>query len=275
LTLDVADVNRNGYAEIIVTSVVGDNLQSYILEYEEGKFRKIIEKADWYFRVLDHPKDGPLLMGQRMGSEGIPVGPIYSFVWKKKSFEKGPKMDFPKETNIFGLALADIRNQGTLDAVTLDESGQLRIQSADGKFTWRSKSRFGGTNVSYDTKKKKEFDVNLKDALDARIFIPGRILIKDLDGDGSNELIINANHASTTFFKRVRTFETGEIYDLVWEEGNFATNWKTREINGYIADYQVKDVDDDGEEDLVVGVVNLEGVLDRKGTSNIFFFKLF
>ena len=275
LTLDVADVNRNGYAEVIVTSVVGDNLQSYILEYEEGKFRKVIEKADWYFRVLDHPKDGPLLMGQRMGSEGIPVGPIYNFVWKKKSFEKGPKMDFPKETNVFGLALADIRNQGRLDTVTLDESEQLRIQSADGKFAWRSRARFGGTSNSYDTKKKKEFSVGYKDALDARIYIPGRILIKDLAGDGSNELIINANHASTRFFRRVRTFESGEIYNLVWEDGNFATNWKTREIDGYIADYQVKDVDDDGEEDLVVGVVNGDSVLDRKGTSNILFFKLF
>ncbi|MGA2468844.1 MAG: FG-GAP-like repeat-containing protein, partial [Thermodesulfobacteriota bacterium] len=41
LTLDVADLNRNGHAEIIVTSVVEDNLRSFILEYEEGKFRKI------------------------------------------------------------------------------------------------------------------------------------------------------------------------------------------------------------------------------------------
>ncbi len=41
LTLDVADVNRNGIAEIIITSVVEDNLRSFILEYEEKKFRKI------------------------------------------------------------------------------------------------------------------------------------------------------------------------------------------------------------------------------------------
>src|SRR4030042_4757432 len=56
LTLDVAAVNRNGTAEIIVTSVVEDDLRSFILEFEEGKFRKITEKAGWYFRVLEHPK---------------------------------------------------------------------------------------------------------------------------------------------------------------------------------------------------------------------------
>ncbi len=121
LTLDVADVNRNGYAEIIVTAVAGDDLRSFILEFEEGKFRKITEKAGWYFRVLDHPKDGPTLMGQKMGSDGLFTGPIYKFLWKKKSFEKGPKMPFPKETNIFGLALATIRNKETLDLIVLDD----------------------------------------------------------------------------------------------------------------------------------------------------------
>ena len=77
-------MNRNGIAEIIVTSVVEDNLRSFILEYEEGKFRKITEKAGWYFRVLEHPKEGPILMGQQRGSEGIFVGPIYQICLEEK-----------------------------------------------------------------------------------------------------------------------------------------------------------------------------------------------
>ena len=108
LTLDVADFNRNGHAEIIVTSVVEDDVRSFILEYEEGKFRKITEKTNWFFRVLVHPKEGPILLGQQRGSEGLPVDPVYRMVWKKKSFEKGPKMPFPKGTDIFGVAMADI-----------------------------------------------------------------------------------------------------------------------------------------------------------------------
>ena len=53
------------------------------------------------------------------------------------------------------------------------------------------------------------------------------------------------------------------------------TNWKTREIKGYITDFQLKDADNDGEEDLVVAVVDTGGMFDRKATSNILFFKLF
>ncbi len=277
LTLDVADVNRNGYAEIIVTSVIEDNLQSFILEYEEGKFRTITKKANWYFRVLDSPKDGPTLMGQRMGSEGIFVGPIYKFIWKKNSFEKGPQMPFPKDTKIFGMISADIRNQGTSDAIMLDDMGRLRINSPDGKFSWRSRELFGGTKNFYETKKKTDpvFSYKDKDAVFWRVYIPGKILIRDLDGDGINELIINRNFGSLGLLEKAKTYETGEIYNLVWDGSLLTTNWKTREINGYISDFQVRDVDNDGEEELVAAVVDFGGITDRKGTSNILFFKLF
>jgi hypothetical protein len=97
LTLDVADVNRNGYAEIVVTSVIDDNLKSFILEYEEKKFKKITEKANWFFRVLDHPKDGPILIGQTMGSEGTSSGRIADWkeVFLKRSEDAFPAMSAP------------------------------------------------------------------------------------------------------------------------------------------------------------------------------------
>jgi TolB-like protein len=276
LTLDVADVNRNGVAEIIVTSVVLDELRSFILEYEGGKFRKIAEKENWYFRVLDHPKEGPLLMGQRMSSEGLVSGPIYRFVWKKTSFERGPKMDLPKEAKIFGLTVADIRSQGTSDCVILEDSERLNIISADGKFSWRSKVLYGGTNNFYDTKKKRDPGWAYKEqGPDWRVYIPGRIIAKDLDGDGLKEVIINTNHRSSRLSDRGRNYESGEIYSLVWQDGDLDTQWKTREINGYISDFQLRDVDNDGDEELVVAVVDLGSITDRKVTSNILFFKLF
>jgi len=281
LTLDVADVNRNGVAEIIVTSIVEDDLRSFILEYEEGKFRKITEKSNWFFRVLDHPKDGPTLMGQRRGSEGIAVGPIYKFIWQKKSFEKGPKMPFPKETNIFGLALAGIREKDKSDFIVLDDLERLRIVAPNGKYLWSSGDNFGGTNNFYDTWKKKDIVYRSGTAPPWRVYIPGRIVTKDLDGDGFYEVIINQNSSSgTRLFDRVRNFNKGVIYNLAWDDTTLTPNWKTREINGYISDFQVKDVDNDGEEELVIAVVlppeeGVEGIFSKKVRSNIHFFKIF
>jgi TolB-like protein len=275
LTLDVADVNRNGLAEIIVTNMVDDNLRSFIVEFEEGRFKKITEKSGWFFRVLEHPKEGPVLMGQQMGSEGIIVGPIYKMVWKKTSFEKGQKMPFPSGTKLFGLALIEARAKGSLDTLVLDDFSRLRIVDSKGNYAWSSSDHLGGTNNYYETTKKKEEPYRPKDSPPWRVYVPGRILVRDLDGDGTDEVIINKNDSSTYgIFGRIRSFEKGEIDDLVWEENAFVTNWKTREIAGYISDFQVRDIDNDGENELVVAVVNPSGVLERKSTSNILFFKL-
>ncbi len=285
LTLDVADVNRNGHAEIIVTSVAEDDLRSFILEYEEGKFKKIAEKAGWFFRVLEHPKEGPTLIGRRMGSEGIAVGPIYKFIWKKKTYEKGPKMPFPTETSLFGTTVGDIRGNGKIEIISFDKTNCLNIISEKGKTQWRSRDNFGGSNNFYDTRKKWEPVYKPTDVIPWRTYIPGRILVRDLDGTGTPQLVVNKNQFTTgQLFDRVRSYDKGEILNLVWDEDRLIPNWKTREIDGYIADYQVKDADNDGEVDLVVAVVSPavsipdEGIitaLSKKKTSNILFFKLY
>ena len=280
LTLDVADLNRNGYAEIIVTSVVGDDVRSFILEYEEGRFKKISEKSSWFFRVLALPKEGPVLVGQQRGSDGLPVDPVYRMVWKKKSFEKGPKMNFPAGTGIFGVATADLQGDGKLKTIFLDKYDRLIVLSQDGKTEWKSADKFGGTDNSYDTKKKRRDD--FRDDSAWRYYIDGRILVKDLNGDGTPQIIVNKNEADTTLFERVRSFDKSEIHGLVWDENQLVPAWKTRPVNGYIADYQVKDVDNDGNEELVVAVVNsapagegIAGILSNKKVSNVYFFKLY
>jgi len=279
LTLDVRDVNRNGFAEIIVTSVVEDNLASFILEFEQGKFRKITEKAGWYFRVLEHPNEGPILMGQKMGSDGVFVGRIYKFVWKKKTFERGPKMPFPKETIIFGMTMADLRGDGKPHIILFDQTEHLIVLSPDGKQLWKSSDRYGGTSNFYDTNKKKPEPYRPHEAPPFRVYIPGRILVRDLDGDGLPEVIVNKNEFKTgTVFSRIRSYEKGAIQNFIWEENGLITNWKTIEIKGYIADYQIKDGQNSGEDQLVVAMVGYEQegtTLFAKDKSNILFFKLF
>jgi hypothetical protein len=88
---------------------------------------------------------------------------------------------------------------------------------------------------------------------------------------------------SHELFDRTKGYSKGEICDLVWEEGGLITNWKSREIKGYIADYQIRAVGKEGEEELVLAVVvpdessqGLSGLLsEKKYRSSILFFKLF
>jgi len=280
LTLDAADVNRNGYAEIVVTSVVEDNLRSFILEYEEGKFRRITQKADWYYRVIRHPKEGLMLLGQRMGSDGFPAGTIYRLVWKKNAYDRGPKMPFPPGTRLSGLALVDFRGDGKAEIIAYDTEDRLNIISDNGKTVWRS-DRFGGTNNSYENYKKLEEPYSPRDHIPSRVYIPPRIVVRDLDGDGIPEVIVSRNDfGSGVILEKVRVYDKGEIYDLVreGEDRGLTISWKTREIKGYIADFQIGDAENSGEQDLVLAVVAADedtgGMFSMKSRSNILFYKL-
>ncbi len=152
-----------------------------------------------------------------------------------------------------------------------------------GKGRWKSSDRFGGTNNFYDTNRKSDLAFRPGSGPDWRVFIPGRILVKDLYRDGVLQIIVNKNEFSSgRISERIRSYEKGEIQGLVWDEESLMPDWKTREIKGYIADYQIKDVDNDGNEELVVAVVSprdideaITGFLTRKTRSNIYFFKLY
>jgi hypothetical protein len=189
-------------------------------------------------------------------------------------------MAFPKETKLFGLTMADIRGTGKSEIILIDELNRLNLLSEDGKTVWRGRDRFGGTNNYYDTKRKIVPGFRQEEFQPWRVYIPGRILTKDLDGDGLPEVIVSKNDfGSGLAFERVRIIEKAEIHDLAWEDDYLATNWKTKEIRGYIADYQVKDVDNDGEDELVVAAIAPEEgaatLFSKNSKSNIYFFKLF
>jgi len=273
LTLDVVNVNRVGPAEIITTSVVEDNLRSLIIEFEEGKFRKVSEASGWFYRVLEHPKDGPILMGQRMGSDGVLQGAIYQMIWKKNAFERGPKMNLPGETKLFGTAMGRIRDPKEVDFVVLNEFDRLILVNSEGKTVYTSRDHFGGTDIFYDTYKKRDIIYRPSDYVSQRIFVQGRVLVRDLDKDGLDEVIINKNEASLGVMEKAKSYEKGEIVNLVWDQSNLAQNWTTQSMNGYITDYQIRDVDNDGGEELVVALVMPGGGLVAKPNSVILFFK--
>jgi len=275
LALDVADVNGNGTAEIFVTSVIGEDLNSFILEYEGNQFKKISDKNGWYFRVLDLPRGGPTLLGQKMGLQESFSGPIYPFSWKGNTFRRGKKLKLSRKTILFGLAIADITGDGKEEIIQFDYADHLKVLSANGKdLLYKTSGRYGGSNNFFDRESVPA--LTPQDNVAKRVYLPGRTLVLDLDGDGRVEVIVNKNHfTGGRLLDRVRLYEKGEVYNLVWDGLMLTENWRTREIPGYIADYQVKDFDNDGEKELVVAMVSQSKLLQRSTDSHILFFELF
>ena len=64
-------------------------------------------------------------------------------------------------------------------------------------------------------------------------------------------------------FQRIKLFTSAEVYNLEWDGVGMVENWRTKRISGYVADYQFKDIDNDGENEVVLALVLAAG-----GTSN-------
>lgn len=53
LAVDIADINKNGVKEIIVTSLNDTLLDSFVLEFKDGKYAIISSDIRWFLRVID------------------------------------------------------------------------------------------------------------------------------------------------------------------------------------------------------------------------------
>jgi phosphatidylglycerophosphatase A len=81
---------------------------------------------------------------------------------------------------------------------------------------------------------------------------------KDLDGDGLDDLVAVINEFSGgEHIERVRSYKKGYVTGLSWDGLALATAWRTQDIPEYVADFQVKDVDNDGRDELVTVSVTM------------------
>lgn len=266
LAVDVADINKDGVKQIFVTSLNNTLLDSFVLEFKNGKYVKIASDIRWFLRVLDTPSGIPILIGQGYGFDKPFDTPIHEIVWRDGKYVDDQKMKIPLGLSIYGLTIDNLGTGGSGEKIiALDELDYLCIFEKTTKpltriFTfgfsnddliWRSDDVFGGSNNYFENIDKTRPEENEKSA-----FVNLRIHTYDTNKDGKKEIIIVKNISSVgRVFKHLKLFTSSEIYNLEWDGMGMAENWRTKKINGYVADYCIKDIDNDGKPEIVLALV--------------------
>ena len=267
IAVDVADINKDGVKQIFVTSLNDTTLDSFVLEFKNSKYIKIASDVRWFLRVIDTPS-GPLLLGQDYGF-GKPLDTqIYEIVWRDGKYVSDQKMKIPLGLSIYGLTIDNVGTGGGEKIIALDELDYLCIFEKTNKplteiFTfgfssdaliWRSDDVYGGSN-NYFENIDKTHPENNTGTTDTSAFANLRILTFT-NKDGKKQVIIAKNISSVgRVLKHLKLFTSSEIYNLQWDGLGMAENWRTKKINGYIADYCFKDIDNDGKPEIVLAVV--------------------
>lgn len=271
ISVDVADINKDGTPEIIVTSLNDKLLISFVLQYKDGDYKTIASDIRYFLRVIDTPSGIPLLLGQTYGMDKVFETQIYEIVWRDGKYVSGDKMKIPQGLSIYGLTIDTLGSGTSEKIIALDELDYLMVISQTNKplsrilsfgfspdeLMWRSDEVYGGSN-NYIANIDKQKSTEATPAESA--FANLRILSFDTNKDGKKELIIVKNLSSTgRIFKNIKLFSSSEIYNLEWDGIGMAENWRTKKINGYVADYCFKDIDNDGKPEIVLAVVKSVG----------------
>lgn len=257
ISVDIADINGNGKDEIFVTSVNKNNraLRSFVLEWNNNRFERIVESAGWYFRVLDIPGRGRILVGQKRGINKNFLAGIDELKWSAGEYVSAGTQNLPSKINIYSYNSGDVMNNGKAVTIAFSKSEYLRIIDKDGTKEWESAEPLSGGSVFLEYESDSSGAVGEYKEQE-RQYLPLRILIADLDKDGKNEVVVGKNIDSAgRLFSKFRLYKGGHIQCLAWDEFGLSLKWKTREISGHISDYALGDIDNDGQDELIFSVV--------------------
>ena len=287
VALDVADINQNGIKEIIVSSYSQGIVNSFIIEFKNGAFVTLAANLRWFMRVIENTSRIPVLLGQRMGVDsGITSSgwivrpfdtPIHEITWQNGEYREGRKMRIPEGLSIYGLTLEKLGEGGLEKIISLNSEDLLCIYEQTDKplskiavfggsdeFIWKSEEVYGGSNTTVDPVSQSTSSKAYTEQ--EPTFINLRIVSYDLNKDGKPEFILVKNISSSgRLFSRMKLFSSAEIYDLEWDGRGMVENWRTKKISGYVADYQFKDINNDGENEVVLAVVlSVGGTLSER-----------
>ncbi len=252
VAVDVADIKKDGRAEIFVTclNTNSNTLESFVLEWAGQDFVPVAKGQNWYYRVLTDPELGPVLLGQKRGITDLFAKGIYEIAWSQGGYVAQNTTGLRGAKSVFGFARGDLMHNGSQMVLALDAEDYLRLYTPSGSQEWKSDERYGGSENFLPL--YADFKMQGR-----RLYLPHRIFVTDLDRDGKSEVLVVKNDSSTSrVFKGYRRYSGAQFESLSWNGLGLAPNWHTRKISGYGSDYALGDFNNDGEIELVAAIVS-------------------
>jgi hypothetical protein len=256
VAVDIGDINGNGIPEIFVSALNTQysSCNSMVLEFQGGQLKKIVDNAHTYYRVVQSPVGGDLLLGQRQRNMGDPAGsPIYQLIWDNGQYRRSERILPAKRANLLGTNRGEVLNNREVQTIAYDPSDRIQLFDAAGQKMWTAREQMGG-NLLYVTKPRSE-PGNLGD----RGYLSLRLLITDLNGDDQNEVLAAKNHDATKRHLDRRVYTEAHIEAFSWDGIGLGSIWRTRKIGGVVSDFNVGDIDNDGEPELMATVIMKTG----------------
>ncbi len=264
LGIDAQDLNNDGQAELYITAVIDHDLRSQVVEFRNGRFERVITMVNWFMRVVDLPGEGAVLLGQRMSRSNEPFSPpVFRIERNRDRLSRGAALVLPARVNLFSM-LPVTAASGESIYVSLSAGDRLQLVNSSNDRLWRSSDYFGGSDISFYNRPESEATQRVPVAIQQR-----------LTPLASGEILTVQNQGSR-LLQGLRSFTDAQLVAFEWDSSSLQLNerWRTPLQKGYIADFIVADIDDNGELELLVAMRFQEKNILQRGHSALMVFKL-
>ncbi len=267
LNLNSVDLNRDGYLEIVVSAMQGERVESFVLNFKDGKFEVVEKDINFFMNVVRQPPGyRPVLIGQRKGKSKLFDPPVQEVLRMDGKLTLQRKVDLPSRTNVFNFTYLPFKDRHKIVMVT--ENDRLAVFNHKNNIEYITSKTYAAS--AQGIPKDTSFPGLGQDTEDPTRFyyIPSRLVPCNLDQNDEFEVLANRNISmAAQFFSRYRYFPKGEIHSLFWDGVGLSPQWTTRPINGTVVDYGIADMNNDGGTELYVCIAThpgLTGFSERK-----------
>jgi len=253
-TLDAADINRNGRAEIFVNNQSSDRVKSMVLEWKDNRLEPIVKDKSWIYRIVNLPS-GPALFGQQSTIAEFFFGRIKKLTARGGGYEPDTvQPQLKKDLNVLSFSLARFTGETNDTLVAIDINEELRLYTMGSAPLWEGDDLFGGSPLY--TKISNTDPLGSYGIL-RYYYIPPRILTVDADGDKYQDILISQTRRSSAsgIAPALRPLTGGSVHALTFDQLALKEKWRSPNLSGYPVDYQVKDYNNDGQTELIIAVL--------------------
>jgi hypothetical protein len=215
--VDVADVTRNGVADIVAVRYADGKALSDIWQFDGKEYRKISSDLPYFLRTADLGPEGIVLLGQASDPATVFKGPVFRVAVDRdgKTEVKDHDRPSPLPEGTFLYGFTSLRKGKGVRYAALTDRNRILYLDETGKELWVGLDAVSGTEITLE-------------GTDRRLQIPGRMAAVDLNRDGTDELLVlNDLVAAGTYFESLRVFAQAEILCFAQVDTGLQLAWRS------------------------------------------------
>jgi len=253
--VDSADLDGNGRPELYISALEpntsdgnSENVASIVAEWIDGQFKIIADDIPYILGRADTPSAERVILAQRAESqERTYSGKVYFLKREGKKFKAKEELpvDYDKLT-VHGFTFFKANSMELLALFDINE--KLEIVDNDGNLMWGNGEVLGGSQTYIVSQ-----GPTVRADMPSHQFFKARLAT--LHGD---TVLVPLNEGSSRMFYK-REFNKSKLLAMQWDGYAMKEVWHTEPQGGYLADFRVADVDNDGKEEIVMGILFNQG----------------